>query len=388
MSPPQLAFNGDQAIAYSWKQVNPDVVASYPITPQTIIVENFSEFVADGLVKTEYVCAESEHSAMSLCIGSAAAGARTATATSSAGLAFMWEVLYIASAMRLPIVMTVANRALSGPINIHCDHSDAMGARDAGWIQMFAENVQEAYDNSLMSFKIAEHMKVRLPTMNCLDGFITTHSLEKFVPLEDQQVQDFVGPYHAIRPLLNLKEPTTMGPFSFTDYYFEHKYQQVVAMKEAHTAIKDVAKEYGKLSGRYYNHVEGYKTEDADYVIMAMGSTAGTLKYVVDELRDEGKKVGCVKLRLFRPFPYEEVAEMLQGKKGVVVMDRAISMGSTGPIFPEVRSAMYDAKDRPALKNVVYGLGGRDVRPEDLKGVYRKLMANELDTMSFMGVRI
>jgi pyruvate ferredoxin oxidoreductase alpha subunit len=384
----QLVFNGDQAIAYSWKQINPDVVASYPITPQTIIVENFSEFVANGEVDTEYVCAESEHSAMSLCIGASAAGARVATATASAGLAFMWEVLYIASAMRLPIVMTVANRALSGPINIHCDHSDAMGARDAGWIQMFGENVQEAYDDSLMSFRIAENMKVRLPVMNCIDGFIVTHALEKFIPLEDSAVKKYVGDFKAVRPLLDMINPTTYGPFTFTDYYFEHKYQLVEAMKEAMPVIKDTLKEFGHMTGRHYDVVEGYRTEDADYVVMAIGSTAGTLKYVVDQMRLEGHKVGSIKVRLFRPFPFEEIAKILEGKKAVAVMDRAISMGSTGPMFPEVRSALYESKHRPAMHNYIYGLGGRDVRPEELMGVFKQLINGTAQTVNFMGVRV
>jgi pyruvate ferredoxin oxidoreductase alpha subunit len=384
----QLVFNGDQAIAFSWKQIDPDVVASYPITPQTIIVENFSEFVANGEVNTEYVCAESEHSAMSICIGAAAAGARVATATASAGLAFMWEVLYIASAMRLPIVMSVANRALSGPINIHCDHSDAMGARDSGWIQMFGENVQEAYDDSVMSFKIAEHMNVRLPVMNCIDGFIVTHSLEKFIPLDDATIKKFVGDFKPVRPLLDFKNPTTMGPFSFTDYYFEHKYQLVEAMNNAMPVIKDTFKEFEKISGRHYEVAEGYHLDDADYVLMAMGSTAGTMKYVVDQLRAEGHKVGSLKLRLFRPFPAKEIAKMLHGKKAVAVFDRAISMGSTGPMFPEVRSALYESKDRPKIVNYVYGLGGRDVRPEELRDVFKNLMSGNVDELNFMGVRI
>ncbi|OPY31400.1 MAG: Pyruvate synthase subunit PorA [Methanomassiliicoccales archaeon PtaU1.Bin124] len=384
----QLVFNGDQAIAYSWKQINPDVVASYPITPQTIIVENFSEFVANGEVDTEYVCAESEHSAMSLCIGASAAGARVATATASAGLAFMWEVLWIASAMRLPIVMSVANRALSGPINIHCDHSDAMGARDTGWVQMFGENVQEAYDDSLMSFRIAEDMKVRLPVMNCIDGFITTHALEKFIPMETADVKKYIGEYKPVRPLLDLIHPTTYGPFTMNDYYFEHKYQIHEAMQAALPVVRSTLNDFGQRTGRHYDVAEGYRTEDADYVIMAMGSTAGTLRYVVDQLRAEGHKVGSVKLRLFRPFPYEDVAKLLQGKKGVAVMDRAISMGSTGPMFPEVRSALYDAKDRPKLVNYVYGLGGRDVRTDELVGVFKQLMDGSAKTMNFMGVRV
>jgi pyruvate ferredoxin oxidoreductase alpha subunit len=383
-----VAMNGDQAIAYSWRQVEPDVVAAYPITPQTIIVENFSEFVADGLVNTEYVCAESEHSAMSLCIGSSAAGARTATATASAGLAFMWEVLYIASGMRLPIVMAVANRALSSPINIHCDHSDAMGARDSGWIQIFGENVQEAYDNSLMAFRIAEHLDVRLPIMTNIDGFIVTHSLERYEPVDDAAVRAFVGEFKAVRPLLDLKNPVTMGPFDYTDYYFEHKYQQVRAMSHVIPVFRSVARDYGKLTGREYGLIEPYKTDDADYIVMAMGSTAGTLRFVVDQLRAEGKRVGSLKLRMFRPFPSEELARALEGKKAVAVMDRAASFGSSGPLFPEVRSALYDVSHRPRLSNYVYGLGGRDVRPDELRHVFNNLMTNAGETVNYLGVRM
>jgi pyruvate ferredoxin oxidoreductase alpha subunit len=383
----QMAMNGDQAIALSWKQVEPDVVAAYPITPQTIIVENFSDFVADGLVNTEYVCAESEHSAMSLCIGASAAGARTATATASAGLAFMWEVLYIASGMRLPIVMAVANRALSGPINIHCDHSDAMGARDSGWIQIFGENVQEAYDNSLLAFRIAEHLDVRLPIMTNIDGFIVTHSLERYEPLEDSAVKSFVGEFKPVRPLLDIKNPVTMGSFDLTDYYFEHKYQQVKAMSHVIPVFKSVTRDYARLTGREYGVVEPYKVDDADYVVMAMGSTAGTLRFVVDQLRAEGKRVGSLKLRMFRPFPGEELAKVLEGKKAVAVMDRAASFGSSGPLFPEVRSALFDAPHHPRLSNYVYGLGGRDIRPDELRHVFNNLMTNAGETVNYLGVR-
>lgn len=384
----KVAMNGDQVIALAWKQIDPDVVAAYPITPQTIIVEAFSEFVADGLVNTEYVCAESEHSAMSMCIGASAAGARTATATASAGLAFMWEMLYIASGMRLPIVMAVANRALSGPINIHCDHSDAMGARDSGWVQIFGENVQEAYDNSIMAFRIAEHMDIRLPTMTCLDGFIVTHSLERFEPLPDETVKKFVGEFKWKRSLLDVKNPTTFGPFDWTDYYFEHKYQQVDAMRHVIPVINQVQDDFAKVSGRRYNIIEPYRLDDADYAVVAMGSTAGTLKDIVDELRAEGKKVGSIKLRLFRPFPSQELAKTLEGLKGVAILDRAVSIGASGPLFPEVRSALYEAKDKPKLKNYIYGLGGRDIKPEELKHVYKQLIYNEGELVNFLGVRV
>ncbi|WP_049796292.1 pyruvate ferredoxin oxidoreductase [Methanomassiliicoccus luminyensis] len=383
----RMAMNGDQAVALSWKQINPDVCASYPITPQTIIVEAFSDFVADGEVDTEYVCTESEHSSMSLCIGASAAGARAVTATASAGLAYMWEVLYIAASMRMPIVMTVANRALSGPINIHCDHSDAMGARDSGWVQIFAENVQEAYDNSIMSFRIAEHMKVRLPVMNCLDGFIVTHAIESLSPIADEDVKKFVGEFKPVMPLLDHKNPHTFGPFDMPEYYYEHKYAQAMAMNNVLSVIDEVHKDFEKLTGRKYDFIETYRTEDADYVAIAIGSTAGTLKQVVDDMRKEGHKVGSIKLRVFRPFPYAAVAKVMEGKKGVAVLDRAISFGACGPLFAEVRSAEFDNRNHPRTVNYVYGLGGRDVGVEDLKQVYRQLETGTAATINYLGVK-
>ncbi len=384
----RLAVNGDQAVALSWKQINPDVVASYPITPQTIIVEAFSDYVANGEVDTEYICSESEHSSMSICIGAAAAGARSLTATASAGLAYMWEMLYIAASMRVPVVMTVANRALSGPINIHCDHSDAMGARDSGWIQIFGENVQEAYDNSIMSFRIAEHMNVRLPVMNCLDGFIVTHAIESLTPLEDEKVRQFVGEYKPILPLLDYKDPHSFGPFDMPDYYYEHKYAQAKAMDCALDVIREVSEEYAKLTGRKYDLIECYRCEDADYVAVSMGSTAGTMKQVVDDLREQGHKVGSVKIRVFRPFPYLEVAKVLEGKKGVAVMDRAISFGANGPLFADVRSALFDNRSHPRTVNYIYGLGGRDVGVEDLKQVYYDLENGQANVVNYLGVKL
>jgi len=384
----RLAVNGDQAVALSWKQINPDVVASYPITPQTIIVEAFSDYVANGEVDTEYICSESEHSSMSICIGAAAAGARSLTATASAGLAYMWEMLYIAASMRVPVVMTVANRALSGPINIHCDHSDAMGARDSGWIQIFGENVQEAYDNSIMSFRIAEHMNVRLPVMNCLDGFIVTHAIESLTPLEDEKVRQFVGEYKPILPLLDYKDPHSFGPFDMPDYYYEHKYAQAKAMDCALDVIREVSEEYAKLTGRKYDLIECYRCEDADYVAVSIGSTAGTMKQVVDDLREQGHKVGSVKIRVFRPFPYLEVAKVLEGKKGVAVMDRAISFGANGPLFADVRSALFDNRSHPRTVNYIYGLGGRDVGVEDLKQVYYDLENGQANVVNYLGVKL
>ena len=383
-----MAVNGDTAVAYAWKQVNPDVVAAYPITPQTIIVEAFSEYVADGEVDTEFVCSESEHSAMTLCIGAAAAGARTATATASAGLALMWEMVYIAASMRMPIVMAVANRALSAPINIHCDHSDSMGARDSGWIQLYGENVQEAYDQSIIAFKIAENPELQLPVMTGLDGFILTHAIENLQPLDDKVVKEFVGPYKAKRSLLDIKNPITMGPLDLQDWYMEHKYQQIEAMNRAPRIVKKAFEDFEKVSGRKYSVVEPYMVDDADYVVMAIGSTAGTLRSAVDELRADGMKAGSIKLRMFRPFPEKEIAELLVGKKSVAVMDRAMSFGASGPLFPEVRSAMMEVSDPPKIVNYIYGLGGRDVPPSDIKNVFRQLEVGESEKINFLGVRI
>jgi pyruvate ferredoxin oxidoreductase alpha subunit len=386
MSKP-IAVNGDTAIAMAWKQINPDVVAAYPITPQTIIVEAYSDYVADGLVDTEYICAESEHSALSICVGSSAAGARVATATASAGLAFMWEMLYVSASMRTPIVMAVANRTLSGPINIHCDHSDAMGARDSGWLQIFGENVQEAYDNTLMAFRIAENMKVRLPIMTCLDGFIITHALERFEPLEDEKAKAFVGPYQPVRPLLDVKSPTTYGPIAMPEYYYEIKYQLVTAMANAMDVARQVMAEYGELTGRRYDLVEGYRTEDAEYLMVAMGSTAGTVRFVVDQLRAEGKKVGAVKVRLFRPFPTEDLVALLRGKKAVAVLDRAMSPGTGAPLYMDVVEAASRMKHPPRISNYIYGLGGRDIMPEQLSSVFGEIIEGKGERVNYLGVR-
>jgi len=382
-----MAVNGDTAVAYAWKQVNPDVVAAYPITPQTIIVEAFSEYVANGEVTTEFVCAESEHSAMTLCVGASAAGARCATATASAGLALMWEMLYVAASMRMPIVMAVANRALSAPINIHCDHSDSMGARDSGWIQLYSENVQEAYDQSIMAFRIAENPRVLLPVMVGLDGFIVSHAIENLQPLPDDVVRDFVGEYKPVRSLLDIENPVTMGPLALQNWYFEHKYQQVLAMKNAREVIDEVFREFEKISGRRYRVVEPYRVDDADYVVMAIGSTAGTLRSVVDQLREEGVKAGCIKLRMFRPFPGEELMELLKGKKAVAVMDRALSFGAAGPVFPEVRAALLEVENPPHVVNYIYGLGGRDVSPDDLRTVFDELISGRSEKVNYLGVR-
>lgn len=370
-----LALDGAHSAAYAMKQINPDVVAAYPITPQTEIVQKFSEYVSEGEVDTEFITAESEHSAMSACIGAAAAGGRVMTATSANGLALMWEVLYIASGNRLPIVMPVVNRALSAPINIHCDHSDSMGARDSGWIQLYSENAQEVYDNIIQAIRIAEHPEVLLPVMVCQDGFITGHALERVEVLDDQEVKKFIGEYKPQYPLLDIRNPVTYGPLDLYDYYFEHKRQQIEAMKKASKVIIEIGEEYSKLTGRNYHFMEEYKLCDAQIGIVTLSSTAGTTKFVVDQLRQKGVKVGLLKLRVFRPFPGEEIIQILKNLQAVAILDRSVSFGAMkGPLYTEISSALYELEKKPLIKNYIYGLGGRDIHPQHLHNVFDELL--------------
>jgi len=388
-----VALDGDRAVAEAMRQMNPDVVAAYPITPQTEIVQRFSEFVANGDVDTEFVPVESEHAAMSVCIGASAAGGRTQTATAGAGLAFMWEVLWVASGTRLPIVMHVVNRSLSAPLNILCDHSDSMGARDAGWIQLYGENVQEAYDNAIQTVRIAEHPDVMLPTLHALDGFIVGHNVERLELLPDEAVREFIGTYKPEHSLLDVDHPVTYGPNDYHDYFFEHKRQQAAAMEKALEIVPVIGEEYGELSGRYYGLMEEYKLDDAHFATVALGSTAGTTKVVVDELRDQGIKAGLLKLRCFRPFPAAAVAAALGNKKAIAVLDRSVSFGAQGnPLFLEVCTALLTHGFAPKVVNYVFGLGGRDTRPAQIHQVYRDLMDIESrglvgPTLRYLGVR-
>jgi pyruvate ferredoxin oxidoreductase alpha subunit len=372
--PIRVAITGNTACAEAMRQIDPDVVAAYPITPQTTIVEEFASYVANGKASAEYVNVESEHSAMSACIGAAAAGARVMTATSSQGLALMWEMLFIASGLRLPIVMHNVNRALSAPINIHCDHSDSMGARDSGWIQLYSENAQEAYDNTIQAVRIAENKDVLLPVMVCLDGFIISHAIDRVELLDDEVVKEFVGTYKPTYSLLNTKAPITVGPFTLQPYYFEQKRAVHEALLAAKKVILEVAEEFKKISGRSYSLFEGYQLEDADFVLVLLGSTAGTARVVIDELREENIAAGLLKIRVFRPFPAQEIAKALAHAKAVAVLDRADSPGALGgPIFTEVRSALYGRNSFPLIINYIYGLGGRDTGPQELKQVVREL---------------
>ena len=367
-------LSGNEAAAIAMKQINPDVVAAFPITPSTEIPQYFSTFVSNGQVDTEFVAVESEHSAMSACIGAESAGARAMTATSANGLSLMWEMIYIASSLRLPIVMSLVNRAVSGPLNIHNDHSDAMGVRDAGWIMLFSESNQEAYDNLLMAHRIAEHKDVQLPLMVCQDGFITSHSIENIELLEDDKVKAFVGSYHPEHYLLNDKEPIAVGPLDLQAYLFEHKFQQALAMRNAKRVIAEVSKEFEELTGRKYEFFERYKMDDAEEVIVCMNSTAGTAKAAVDELRAEGVKAGLLKIRMFRPFPSEEVADSLRNAKSIAVLDKADSLnGNGGALFEDVLSGMYVSNIHVNAVNYVYGIGGRDTTVNDIKKVYRDL---------------
>ena len=367
-------LSGNEAAATAMKQINPDVVAAFPITPSTEIPQYFSTFVANGAVDTEFVAVESEHSAMSACIGAEAAGARAMTATSANGLSLMWEMIYIASSLRLPIVLSLVNRAVSGPLNIHNDHSDAMGVRDAGWIMLFSENNQEAYDNTLMAHRIAENEKVMLPLMVCQDGFITSHSIENIELVEDEKVKEFVGEYHPKHYLLNQNEPIAVGPLDVQSYLFEHKAQQAEAMKNAKQVILDVAKDFEKMTGRKYGLFEEYKMEDAEVAIVCMNSTAGTTKAVVNKLREQGKKVGLLKLRVFRPFPVDEISEALSNLKAVAILDKADSLNAAGgALFQDVTSAMYVNKKQVPAVNYVYGIGGRDTRADEIEKVYNDL---------------
>ena len=367
-------LSGNEAAATAMKQINPDVVAAFPITPSTEIPQYFSTFVANGAVDTEFVAVESEHSAMSACIGAQAAGARAMTATSANGLSYMWEMIYIASSLRLPIVMSLVNRAVSGPLNIHNDHSDAMGVRDSGWLMLFSENNQEAYDNLLMAHRIAEHKDVLLPLMVCQDGFITSHSIENIMLEEDEEVKKFVGTYKPEHYLLNKKEPIAVGPLDLQGFLFEHKAQQGIAMKKAKDVILEVSKEFEKWTGRHYGLFEEYKLDDAEIAIVCMNSTAGTTKAVVDKLRSKGIKAGLLKVRVYRPFPATEIAKALSKVKAVAVLDKSDSLNAAGgALFTDVTSGMYVNNINVPTINYVYGIGGRDVPETQIEKVFNDL---------------
>lgn len=384
-------LSGNEAVAFAMKQINPDVVPAYPITPSTEIPQYFSSFTSNGTVDTEFIPVESEHSAMSAAIGASAAGARVMSATSSQGLSLMFEMLYIASGMRLPIVLTCVNRAVSAPINIHNDHSDSMGARDCGFIQLYCESNQEAYDNLIMAVKIAE--RAMLPVMVCFDGFITSHSVETIELLEDDIVKKFVGEYTPEHYLLNKDEFVSMGPLDLQNYFFEHRKQLADAMIDAKEIINEVSKEFAEISGRKYGLFEEYKMDDAALSMVVLNSTAGTAKEVVDKLRDEGIKVGIIKPRAFRPLPYKELSQSLKNTKAIAIMDKADSInGMCGPLYSEICAGMYAEGLCIPTVDYIYGLGGRDVKESDLEEVFRNLIKIAKDgkkekTTYYLGVR-
>ena len=386
-------MSGNEAVARAIKQINPDVMPAFPITPSTEIPQFVSNMISNGEIDTEFIPVESEHSSMSAAIGSEAAGARTLTATSSCGLAFMWEVLYVAASNRLPIMMEVVNRALSGPININAEHSDSMGARDSGWLQIYAENNQEAYDNTIQAYRIAEHKDVKLPIMVCQDGFITSHAVENITLIEDEPVKKFVGTYEPEHYLLKEDETMAVGPYAISPYCMEAKRAQAEGMRAAKQVILDVAKEFEAISGRRYGFFEEYCLEDAELVLVAIGSVCGTIKDAIDQLREQGCRVGLLKVRVFRPFPGGEMAAALKNAKAIAIMDRCEGYNATGgPLGAELTAALFRAKSTAEVVNIIYGLSGRDVKVSDVVRVYEKLEKlskgrNEFGEYPYLGLR-
>ncbi len=386
-------MSGNEAVAFAIRQINPDVMPAFPITPSTEIPQMVSAYIANGEIDTEFIPVESEHSAMSACIGSEASGARTLTATSSAGLALMWEELLLAASNRMPIALALVNRTLSGPININCDHTDSMGARDTGWIQIYSENNQEVYDNMIQAYRIAEERSVRLPIMICQDGFITSHAVENIELLDDGTVQSFVGEYEPEEYMLNPGKPVSVGPYANSPYVMEARKNQLTALKNAMPVILDVAKEFEAVSGRHYGLFEEYRTEDADYIMVIIGSAAGTAKEAADELRADGMKAGILKLRVFRPFPAAEIAGALKGAKAVAILDRCESYnGNGGPLGCEILAGLYREKIDLNTTNYIYGLGGRDFTVDDAKKVFADMeesvaTGNRIEEYQYIGLR-
>lgn len=386
-------MSGNEAVSYAIRQINPDVMPAFPITPSTEIPQMVSSYIANGEMDTEFIPVESEHSAMSAAIGSEAAGARSLTATSSAGLALMWEELLLAASNRMPIVLALVNRTLSGPININCDHSDGMGARDTGWIQIYAENNQEAYDNFIQAYPIAEHADVHLPVMICQDGFITSHAVENIELLEDHVVKAFVGEYQPQEYLLHPGKPIAVGPYAASPYVMEAKKNQALAMERAKDIILRTAKDFKDISGRSYGLFEEYRTEDADYVMLLMGSAAGTAKQAADDLRAKGKKAGIIKLRVFRPFPAAELAQALKNCKIAAIMDRCESYNANGgPLGCEIDAALFRNRVMVRTVNYIYGLGGRDFTVDDVYHIFDELedadrSGREIRQYQYIGLR-
>jgi len=366
--------SGNWAFAEAMRQINPDVVAAYPITPSTDIIMKFAEFVANGKVDTNFVTVESEHSAITACVTASASGARVMTASSANGVALMHEIFLIAGCFRTPIVFGLVNRSIGAPINIHCDHSDSMGQRDLGWIHLYCEDAQEAYDTAIMAIRLSENDDVLTPVFVCQDGFITSHGFEPVEYMDDDAVKDFVGEREPVNSLLDLDNPVSYGSFAMSEYYFEIKRQQIEAHKKALELYDGIAREFEAVSGRYYPMIDCYRTEDADQVIVIMSSASGAVKDVVDEMREKGHKVGCLRIRMFRPFPVEAVRNALKGKKAVAVLDRSLSLGGTAPLVAEVRSALYAAGEMIPINSCIYGLGGRDFFPQYAEDIFMDLI--------------
>jgi len=379
------------AVSEAVKMANVDCIAAYPITPQTHIVEHLSELVADGELDAEFIPVESEHSALSVCAGTSAAGARTFTATSSQGLALMHEILFIVSGMRLPIVMTVANRALSAPLNIWNDHSDVMASRDCGWIQIFTENGQEVFDHTLCAFKIAEDHRVLMPTIINLDGFTLSHVVEPLELVGQELVDGFLPPY---KPLYTIHpdKPITMGAFGMPEVYAEAKKAQEVALTNSYPVILEIWKEWGQLTGRHYHPLEAYRMEGAKLALLTMGSFSEMAMEAVDRMRARGISVGLLKLRLWRPLPVEQIRQLVQGLEMLVIVDRALSVGGTGgPVSSEIKSVLYQQPKRPRIISFIVGLGGRDCPPEQIEEMVNQALKmkrkRKTEEFTMIGVR-
>lgn len=386
-----VPMSGSEAVAKAAIQSNIDFISAYPITPQTIIVERLSDLVAEGETKAKFVNVESEHSAMSACVGASLAGGRAFTATSSQGLALMHEVLYLASGLRCPIVMAVANRALSAPINIHGDHSDMMGSRDSGWIQLYVENGQEAYDWVLQAYRIAEDERVSMPFAVNMDGYVITHSVEPIALIDKDVTSKFLPPRQALFKL-DSEKPITLGPLVLPDYYTEFKRQQEEAMRNVPETFAEVTRDFAQLSGRSYNRFLPYELEDAKVAIVSLGSASGTVRWVARNLRKKDLPVGALKIALYRPFPHEEVGRMLEGLDVVIVLERALSLGShCGPLASDIVCSLYNRSEQPKVLDVVAGLGGRDLSPDSIEQIFRTGLGTTSGSsgleMEFVGVR-
>lgn len=386
-------WDGNMAASHAMRQAQIDVVAAYPITPSTPIVQNYGTFMGNGYIDGEFVMVESEHAAMSACVGAAAAGGRVATATSSQGFALMVEVLYQASGMRLPIVLNLVNRALASPLNVNGDHSDMYLSRDTGWINLCTYNPQEAYDFNLMAFRIAEDLRVRVPVIVNQDGFICSHTAQTVRPLSDAEAYAFVGEYKSKNPMLDFNRPVTYGSQTEEDWHFEHKAQLHHAIMESHKVIKEVFEEFAKLTGRVYNFVETYELDDAEVAIVALGTTVESARIAAKEARKKGIKAGVVSLRTLRPFPFDQFGEKLKHLKAIACLDRSLPAGAMGMLFNETTSAIHAAGGKAVVSNYIYGLGGRDLTQAHLGEVYEQLSQNANagklthPTQQFIGLR-